>query len=90
MQVPCACKEILIVFDNAGTHSACATCARKPTPGAFDYAGSHSAKRNLRDGRRSHAFDNAGSRSACATGAKDNVPIVHRTPCSLLTADRRK
>ena len=60
LQVPCACKAILIVFDNAGT-LCMHTLRKKPTPGVFDYAGSHSAKRNLRDSARSRAFDNAGS-----------------------------
>ena len=73
LQVPCACKAILIVFDNAGT-LCMRTLRKKPTPGVFDYAGSHSAKRNLRDSARSRAFDNAGSRSACATCAMDVVP----------------
>ena len=63
LQVPCACKAILIVFDNAGT-LCMRTLRKKPTPGVFDYAGSHSAKRNLRDSARSRAFDNAGSHSA--------------------------
>ena len=32
LQVPCACKAILMVFDNEGTHSACAPCARNQHP----------------------------------------------------------
>ena len=84
LQVPCACKAILIVFDNAGT-LCMRTLRKKPTPGVFDYAGSHSAKRNLRDSARSRAFDNAGSRSACATCAMDVVPAR-----SLIVRDPRR
>ena len=37
LQVPCACKAVLIVFDNAGT-LCMRTLRKKPTPGVFDYA----------------------------------------------------
>ena len=66
LQVPCACKAVLIVFDNAGT-LCMRTLRKKPTSGAFDYAGSHSAKRNLRDGRRS--LDTASAREPDSSSA---------------------
>ena len=88
LQVPCACKAILMVFDNVGTHSACAPYARNQHPvrlimQVHALRGAICAKAT-----RSRAFGNAVSPSAKRNLREGNT--FPRLPRSLIVRDPRR